>query len=163
MKDVRAYTLASEIEDEIKKIEELVKENEEVCRQIKEGEEFDFLKIRGQGAIIHDFYTAFEKIFKKIATDINGELPPGEDWHQRLLYQMSIEVKGVRPAVISKESFSFLKQLLAFRHLFRNVYGFELKKDRLDELSNMLLEKGRDVLEEVDKFTTYLRKLIIEE
>lgn len=159
MKDVRAYTLASEIEDEIEKIEKLVRENEKVCRQIKEGKEFDFLDIRGQGAIIHDFYTACEKIFKKIATDINGKLPPGEDWHQRLLYQMSIEVKEVRPAIISKESFTVLKKLLAFRHLFRNAYGFELKKESLDELSHILLEKGRDILEEIDKFTTYLRKI----
>lgn len=158
MNEIRFYTLASEIEDEVSKIRELLRENEETCRRINQGESFDFLKHRGQATIIHDFYTNFEKILRKIATDVNGGLALGEDWHQRFLYQMSFEVKGIRPVVISQESYGILKKLLAFRHLFRNIYGFELDKERLDELSFLLLESGDNLLKEILDFAEFLRK-----
>ncbi|MDI6793959.1 MAG: hypothetical protein QME81_14020 [bacterium] len=158
MNEIRFYTLASEIEDELRKIRELLRENEEACHRINQGERFDFLSLRGQGDIIHDFYTGFEKILKKIATDLNGGLSSGEDWHKRLLYQMSFEIKEIRPAVISQESYGILKKLLAFRHVFRNIYGFDLDKERLDELSLLLLEKGDDLIKELLDFAELLRK-----
>ncbi|MEW6608595.1 MAG: hypothetical protein AB1414_14305 [bacterium] len=158
MKEVRTYTLASEIEEEVKKIRELFVENAMVCRMIEEGEEFDFLDSRGQSAIIHDIYTGLEKVFKKIANDLNGGIPPGEDWHYRLLHQMSLEIKGVRPAVVSKESYSLLKKLLAFRHLFRNIYGFELDKERVDELNITIQDKGDKIIKEIIDFANLLRR-----
>ena len=40
----------------------------------------------------------------------------------------------IRPAVLSKGLAAELDEYLSFRHLFRNIYGFELENDRLDRL-----------------------------
>lgn len=47
---------------------------------------------------------------------------------------MTIEIKGIRPPVISKELAAELDEYLSFRHLFRNIYGFELESKRLENL-----------------------------
>lgn len=90
---------------------------------------------RAKGSILHDFYNACERIFEFIAREINGGIPSAEHWHKKLLHQMTIEVKGLRPAVVSKKLAAGLDEYLAFRHLFRNIYGFELESERLDRLA----------------------------
>ena len=52
---------------------------------------------------LHNFYTGCERIFRLVATDLNGGLPGGQDWHRRLLERMSTERDG-RPAVIRRET-----------------------------------------------------------
>lgn len=54
---------------------------------------------------------------------------------------MTISIEGIRPRVISDELAADLDEFLAFRHLFRNIYGFELKGGRIDYLA----EKFEDV------------------
>jgi hypothetical protein len=57
-----------------------------------------------------------------VAEVIDGEKPVGENWHQVLLKQMANEVSGVRPAVISENTFVKLNEYRGFRHVVRNVY-----------------------------------------
>ena len=47
---------------------------------------------------------------------------------------MTIEIKSIRPQVISEDLAAELDDYLSFRHVFRNIYGFELKGERLDRL-----------------------------
>jgi hypothetical protein len=47
---------------------------------------------------------------------------------------MATGIEGVRPAVIETEIARSLDEYLRFRHLFRNIYGFELEWDRCQEL-----------------------------
>ena len=64
-----------------------------------------------------------------------------------------------RPAVISKETARFLEEYLAFRHVVRNIYGYELDPQRIDPL----LARSKKVFEqfhaEVSQFITWLRNL----
>lgn len=48
---------------------------------------------------------------------------------------MTISITGVRPVVITEELAADLDEFLAFRNMFRNIYGFELKGDRIDRLT----------------------------
>jgi len=114
--------LKAEIENELKNIDKLAKELE------KEK------SLRAQGSILHDFYNCCERIFKKIAINIDGFSTSSLSWHKDLLYKMTISIKGVRKNVISSLLASYLDEYLSFRHIFRNVYGFELKEDRLKHL-----------------------------
>jgi hypothetical protein len=82
---------------------------------------------------LHNFYTGCERIFRLVATDLNGGLPSGQDWHRRLLERMSIERDG-RSAVIRRETAHRLQEYLGFRHVVRHVYGFELDPERLTPL-----------------------------
>jgi len=111
---------------------------------------------RAKGSILHDFYNACERIFELIAREINGGLPLSELWHKKLLYQMTLQIKGMRPAVISKKLAAELDEFLAFRHLFRNIYGFELQGERLNELAAKLEKTARLFTREI---TTFVKKL----
>ena len=40
---------------------------------------------------LHGFYSGMERIFELIAAAIDGARPKGENWHQTLLKQMTLE------------------------------------------------------------------------
>lgn len=111
---------------------------------------------RARGSILHDFYNTCERIFELITHRINGGITVGQQWHKKLLYQMTINIEDVRPPVISKKLAAELDEYLAFRHLFRNIYGFELESKRLDKL----IEKFPDTVELLFKeINDFLKKL----
>ncbi|NPV08542.1 MAG: hypothetical protein HPY83_11360 [Anaerolineae bacterium] len=83
---------------------------------------------------LHGYYTAVDRIFEDIARTLDGGLPSGPEWHQRLLLQMSSEVAGRRPPVISRETRHLLDQYRGFRHLVRNLYASSLRPSRVSEL-----------------------------
>lgn len=97
-------------------------------------------EVRAAGSILHDFYCGAEKIFKRIAVTIDKDLPAGMNWHTDLLLRMGIPVDSVRGVVLSKSTINRLKEFLRFRHLFRHIYGFELKWERVEPLC---LEVGK--------------------
>lgn len=121
-----------EIEREIENLERLSKEMKEIIERIID--EADFIETRAAGSILHDFYCGMEKIFERIAVKVDSKLPGGEDWHRELLLQMGKPFKNVRDRVISQDLLERLKEYLRFRHLFRNVYGFEIKWQRFKPL-----------------------------
>ena len=63
---------------------------------------------------------------------------------------------GVRPRVISEELAADLDEYLSFRHVFRNLYGFELKGDRLARLSERLDGVARRFEQEIETFLAAL-------
>lgn len=107
---------------------------------------------RVKGSILHDFYNICERIFKLIAKEVNGDFEAGEHWHKQLLYRMTLELKDIRPPVISKELAASLDEFLTFRHLFRNIYGFELMGDRLDRLVEKFFITADQFKKEIEKF-----------
>jgi len=125
--------LKKQIEIEIENLERLVKEIILVTDRFTDKP--NFIETRAAGSIIHDFYCGVEKIFKRIAIYINHELPKGDDWHTELLLQTARPAETIKTAVISQELLEKLKEYLRFRHLFRNIYGFELSWERFKNLS----------------------------
>ena len=109
------------------------------------------------GSVLHDFYTCCERVFKRIVSEINGAFYQGDAWHKELLYRMTIPVEGVRPALISQELAAELDEYLSFRHVFRNIYGFELKGERIMRLSGNLEQIGLRFEKEVRAFLLALQ------
>jgi hypothetical protein len=106
-----------------------------LCDELRDAVEMGSpLVNRIKGSIIHDFYNICERIFETIARDMSGGILAGEKWHKILLYRMTLPVSGVRPAVITKELAADLDEYLSFRHVFRNIYGYELQGKRLQSL-----------------------------
>jgi len=120
--------LYSAIDHELKNIDKLREELKEVL-----GEKSP-LSRRIKGSILHDFYNCCERIFRRIAIEINGGFDTEGRWHKELLYRMTIPIGNIRPQVISEELAAELDDYLSFRHVFRHIYGFELKGERLDRL-----------------------------
>ena len=114
---------------------------------------------RALGSYLHDFYCAVENLFRSV-TYLTGEgLPTGGDWHRRLLDQMARPVEQVRPALLSAESHRALGDYLAFRHVFRNVYGFHLDSNRLQGLLQALPHLAARLEEDFRRFEDFVRGL----
>jgi hypothetical protein len=60
-------------------------------------------------------------------------------WHLLLLEQMTKEVPGIRPAVISTETGTRLDEYHRFRHVVRNVYTHSFDPAKLGKLITPLL------------------------
>ena len=138
------FDLKNLIEKELSNIETFKEEIKPYISEVK-------MK-RLKGSILHDFYNACERIFKWIAKDINGDFNPSEQWHKELLFRMTVKITDVRPAVISEELAADLNDFLQFRHIFRNIYGFELKSDLLDRLVDQFDRTASRFIKEIRKF-----------
>ena len=104
------------------------------------------------------FYNCCERIFRRIISDINGGFVRDESWHKALLYRMTIEIKGIRPKVISEDLAAELDDYLSFRHVFRNIYGFELKGERLDRLVDKFARVSINFGNQIDAFLKMMEK-----
>jgi hypothetical protein len=51
---------------------------------------------------------------------------------------MTLDIPGVRPPLLRRETAHVLDEFLRFRHLFRNLYGFELEWSRVQSLPKAL-------------------------
>lgn len=121
-------------------LEETVKKELETLKKLEE-EKNGLIKLklsnytlRAAGSILHDFYTGIEKIFHDIAKEIDRRVPIGESWHSELLHQMTLDIPGLRPPVITSSTEKKLREYLSFRHLFRKRYGFELEWIKIKRL-----------------------------
>ena len=121
-------------------------------------EERSFIEVRAAGSILHDFYSGIEKIFRRVAVSIDRSLPKDEEWHKELLSQMAEPVEGVRDKIISKDLTSKLKEYLRFRHFFRNIYGFELKWNKIEPLCLNLEEVFNSLNQEICEFLKKMNK-----
>jgi DNA-directed RNA polymerase sigma subunit (sigma70/sigma32) len=142
--------LINDIKIEIGNLERLNKQMKSLLSKIEK--EPTFIEIRAAASILHDFYSGIEKIFERIAVSVDKNLPKGEDWHKELLLQMARPLEKIRNAVITEELLQRLKEYLRFRHLFRHIYGFELKWDRLKNLSLSLSDILNEIKNVLDKF-----------
>jgi len=105
------------------------------------------------------FYSAIEKIFEDISRSIESSVPSGPDWHRDLLIQMSAEIPGVRPPVISRDTRFVLDEFRGFRHVVRNIYTFNLKADRVLELTMRAHDCASSVHDDIHKFMDFIVRL----
>ena len=152
---LRWLTLTAEIEETLKVVDNLVREGKEAM-SIRHPSP---LEIRGVADLLHDFYTAAEDIFERIADEINGGIPRGEHSHRDLLKQMSLDVPGLRPPILSISLRNQLGEVLRFRHLFRHAYSYQLEWERVKSLLEKMPEIYMELSDALRKFIDFLRQL----
>ncbi len=124
--------LEAEAKEEFEKIKALVVEISNILA--KEKFTVSISKPVLIGALLDNFYRGIERVFEIIVRDIDGSLPQGDDWHKKLLRLVTIEISGLRPAVIEEPTYHYLEEYLRFRHLQRNIYGYLLEWERMEHL-----------------------------
>ncbi len=127
MNNLRVLQLS--VKDELEKLRLLDREKDGLLKK----KPSNYL-LRAGGSILHDFYTGIEKVFENIAKEIDQRVPMGEEWHSELLHQMTLDIPGLRPPVITPDTGKKLREYLGFRHLFRKRYGFELDWEKMKKL-----------------------------
>lgn len=120
--------------------------------------EGDPLLLKGVAASIADYYLGVENICKTVAQTIDRQLPSGEDWHKKLLQQASLDIPGLRPSLISQQTYPALDELRRFRHVVRNVYGHLLDPERVGTLLTRLPTIDAAVRSDVETFLNKLRR-----
>lgn len=144
-----ARRLAAEIESELAAMAALVAESANAPQTDS------IYARRARGSILHDFYNGAERIFERIAAELNGGVPNAANWHQQLVADMALAIPGLRPAVIDDDLHNRLAEYRGFRHLFR-VYGSLLDDVRLRPLEERLPKTMEDLQVQVRAFTAWL-------
>jgi hypothetical protein len=149
--------LAGRIQEALSDLAHVVNRAEELLGKAQEHGDDGYLD--GVALNLHGFYAGVERIFEDIARNLDEAVPAGSDWHRDLLLQMSAAIDGVRPAVISQETRFCLDEYRGFRHVVRNVYTFNLRPSRLQELTENLSSCYHQLHTELTVFTSFLRDL----
>ncbi|MFP4681498.1 MAG: hypothetical protein ACLFQB_13575 [Chitinispirillaceae bacterium] len=155
----KAPELRAEIADELQNLGSLVNLLSTQRDRIPENREIRSVYLESMALKLHNFYTGIERIFRKIAEDLNGGLPPSSEWHKRLLLSMSLTLDSIRPAVISKDTLSLLEDYLSFRHVVRNIYGFEIKEEKLFPLVKNIGKVWNEFSRDMNEFLLFLEEI----
>lgn len=149
--------LAIRIRAELAEIAQVVARTQRLLGKAIDRNDDDYYD--GVALNLHSFYTAIERILEDIARDVDGALPTGSQWHRDLLVQMSAEFPDVRPAVLQRSSRLCLNEYRALRHVIRNVYTFNLKPSRLQELVTMLPSCYQSLVQDLETFCRFLEAI----
>ena len=146
------------IADERTKIEETIARIHRGLASVEETavENKEFIEI-AMATDLAGVYEGIESVFKRIAREVDGDVPRDEQWHKNLLAQMK-ERRAVRPPVISHETARLLEELLDFRHKVRNIYGAELIYALTEAHAKHIHELFARVCADLDTFAAALVK-----
>ena len=148
--------LTQRINDELVKIEGTL---ERIQRGL---DNIDILPIQAREFIentiatdIADVYKGIERIFERIAREVDRHVPTGEEWHKNLLAQMA-EQRPERVPVISEQTFLRLAELLRFRHVVNNIYGEKLIYEETEPHAKSIDALFANVSQDLNTFTDSL-------
>lgn len=104
---------------------------------------------------LSEVYSGIERIFERIAREVDMQIPSGSRWHNDLLEQMA-ERRPERPSVISPNTLPRLKVLLDFRHKVNNIYRDELIYEKAEEHAKPIGDLFATVFKELDTLIAFL-------
>jgi hypothetical protein len=156
--------LAAEIEDELSKVDRIVNEISETFSGMPKTQKKRRIYEESLALKLQNFYTGCERIFDNIASVIDKRTPSYSDegsarWHIRLLESMALDIKNVRPQIISQETLTDLKEFLSFRHRSVKIYGFELQSEPIENLVGKVVKTHKRFRKDVLEFTGFLKEM----
>ena len=108
--------------------------------------------IDSTGYWMHNLYCAFEDLFKQVSAFWENNLSSDGDYHVNLLKRMMINIKDIRPALLSLDSYGYLNELRGFRHVFRHAYSYGLDDERIGYLIRKTVSNKEMVLADLTTF-----------
>jgi len=105
-------------------------------------------------------YTALEDLFKNVVRTFENNIDDYSKYHIEILKVVSIDVPGIRPKLLSDDSYKLLDKLRSFRHFIRHGYNYELDADELNLLQKKLHQSFGGVIEDIDSFKLFLSNLL---
>ncbi len=112
---------------------------------------------------LHGFYAGLERILEVIADGVDQSKPAGANWHRELIQQLTVEIRGIRPAVLSAATRDRLDRYRGFRHVVRHVYTFNLDPQQIELLIQHLPVTMAQVSQELMAFADVLEAIALAE
>ena len=142
--------------------DELVKIDATVSDIAKALEDIEILPVAAKSYIeesiahkLADVYSGIERIFERIAREVDTLIPTGSQWHKDLLAQMTTQ-RPERGPVITEDTSLRLGHLLEFRHKVNNIYDRELNYEMTEPHATSIGELFERVSEDMNRFTDSL-------
>ena len=104
------------------------------------------------------FYTVLERMLENVCAAFENHFERDGDWHEKLLTRVSLDLPGLRPALIPESAVGSLRELKRFRHLIRHAYDLTLREDRLRELVEFATETSNALPTWGAEFITAVRR-----
>lgn len=108
--------------------------------------------------LICSYYTCLETIFLRISQFFENAIAK-EKWYQDLLQKMTIQIDGVRNAVIKDQTYINLIELLKFRHFKRYYFQLEYDWDKLEFIQKKFRQADAMVKVDLFEFLQFLENL----
>lgn len=80
-------------------------------------------------------YNIIEQAALRVARAFENHFEKDGGWHEALLRRLTLEIPGIRPALLPVKLRPALNELRRFRHLVHHAYELELREDRIQELA----------------------------
>jgi len=110
------------------------------------------------GYLLHGVYTDWESAFHRIAAVFENRLDPS-GWHVQLLRRMTLDIPGIRPAVIDARTCEHLAALRSFRHFFRHGYAVPLRWPKMQSVLEDYDAAASAVAEQHGRFLTQVERI----
>jgi len=153
--NVQIQTLKAEIAADLKAIAEIYDALTEYDTRLTGDERVIVLAY-----YLHNLYCAFESIFQRVASVFGNQIADRSGWHAGLLRRMTLDIEGVRPRLLSDQSYDCLDELRRFRHLFRSAYRMRLDAERLALAYRRARVLERIYRADIEQFLAFLDGLI---
>jgi len=128
----------------IDRIHKIILERQKSFKNMVEG-------VEGMAYQLHNLYGAYEQLFEVIAHFFENQID-GKRYHADLLRRMKAEIQGVRPALISENTWQLLLELQSFFHFFRHAYGEELDLEKIDRVVSIAIKLKETFYQEMESF-----------
>ncbi|MEW6379029.1 MAG: hypothetical protein AB1611_05420 [bacterium] len=153
----RIAILKSEMERDYKRLNILFDKFEKSYSEFLGREEYS--KLVESAFYVNQIYSGFENIFKNIAGTFENTIEK-DYWHKSLLERISLDIQGIRPALVSEESYQCLNELRAFRHFFHHAYGADIDKEKFKIVADKVYRIKGLFGREIERFSAFLDKLM---
>ncbi len=148
--------VAQRIQDELTKVERTIDTIQTNLEKLQRApDDFKNITERTIARDLADVYMGVERIFLRIAREVDGSVPSGGGWHKALLDQMTQE-RPERPAVISGDTFPGLDAFRDFRHKVHNIYGEELIYEHTEPHALSVRTLYANLSADLARFTDFL-------
>lgn len=115
--------------------------------------------VESTGYWLHNLYCAYEELFKRVAGFWENNVSAGGEYHIHLLRRMLLEIKGIRPPLLTEKSYIFMNELRWFRHIFRHAYSYGLDDERVAYLLRKTIKGQAQILKDVADFRAIISRI----
>lgn len=82
---------------------------------------------------INRIYNILEKAFERLCETFENHLEKTGRYHEQLIERVCLDLRGIRPAFVPRDSIRAVRELKGFRHVFRHAYDMDLDPARVEE------------------------------